>query len=478
MPNFIIEHAGSSRTVDATSIDTALTTNLQHNLPETLPIIVGSQGKYPGQSLDVVIGPNSKMYVKADEYNWTIKGQTLHHTLVTKAPLQSVEIGRNHVPFELELKDGFFKTGTMLRFESNAIARVQKDPTYNGSSHVYHLQLLKHDAELTANDVQIGATVSVAGSAFEEGSQGGSFRTAGMLRLSSHLQTFRKALDITDDAIFNQLNIYNMTMQGSKVTRQFGLPQFITELYKQFKLEQSLAYWFSQSSRSPDGSFRVYGDTGREVKTFDGIDAICKEFNYMSVNKLTRDIIYNITDHNMSNVTLIGGAGALQAFHEVISVFANELSFHRINDKFISVVDKEKQHYSYGAAFTAFKAPNGRELKFIHEPLFDRSDIFNDTIGPRALPRQSYALYCIPEKTEDGDPNLVKLVRSGFGGSNHDLRFVNVPNLGININPTGALSYSDKGTSARDVSEMHLISKEGFIIPDPRKTMKIQINPY
>lgn len=457
----------TSEMIDTNWIGTAL--QAQPEISDTIAYAFGAE--YPLSFLTQGsgrIGDNYKM-ISSTEFDWGLMGDYFK-TVAVKAKVGSHDKpGIGFSRFQIVLPEKYFALGDLIKFESGVVARVQEDPIQDGSSDfLYTLEINGRDAQeyVLSSDLEPGARVAFAGTAFEEGSEGGSSKSAAPMRLRNTMGISRWQWSMTGSA---QTEAMVWKMKTSSGTSNLWQP---VQEYQQLQMfNRMLEYqrWYNKGNRQADGTVQMHGKSGRVVRTYDGVINQISKANVRSYTELTEeflsDMLMDLTirqkDGENRKLMLFGGAGAKRQFHNAISKSASALNL--VDTTFVH--KKTGENLGFGSYFTSYKDLLGADVTFVHNRIQDDATLFPKLHPDTLLPVESYNMYFLDFSDYGGEPNI-SLVAKGAGGVNRSLKTWYTAG---GADPMGSASGpgSMLRSHGKDGFDMHMLSETSIKVVNP-----------
>lgn len=458
-------------------VDEAMISNALQSKPHVIsPILSHVFGKFNENALDYLTkGTGRTMTITEREYEWSLMGEDEKAITIYKAIDQlgaEVTAGGNHFTgighslFKIYLREKWFGPGSVIVFDDRDYsARVMGTPVSDGEFYVYTLQLMGNDEQFSIPDELLleGREVSRDFSAYEEYSdEADIINFATPCKLRNHLTTVRLSYDITRDAAQSVMCIAIKGDNGKSTV--LWAPYQEWQAMKQFyrMLDKSLVY--SKYSSKASGSVPMLGTNGRPVYVGAGLReqiAPANKRNYTNLSaKMIEDFLTDISYNSLAQsdrkfVALTGEMG-MRTFHDALMSKASNYSL--MDTHFVT---GSGQNLTLGGQFVTYKMINGVELTLKHFPLYDNT-IINRKLHPvTKRPLESYRMTFLDFGMNDGESNIVKVVRQDSDMVMWHTAGSTAPGSGTGKNMNTLRS------NAKDGYQVHILSECGLMLRNP-----------
>lgn len=401
------------------------------------------------------------------EFIWALQGQLTKSVQIVGTAVPATNPGKNFTPFILMLEDKYLAHGDKVMFPSGKQARVQKEPEQIGKAWKYTFQLITHDpnAYLAASDVAVGVNLGWAGTAFEEGSRGGSSKKATPMWFRNQMNTSRMSWGMTGGA---RTDVMALEMTNQKTGKKSALWLYEEEYQNllQWNRIAEIDRWYSRYNRTAQGTVHLPGANGRAVLQGAGLIQQIEGTNSRQYDVLTEDFLREfMTDLQLqsreaenSSWMLFTGAAGLKQFDQALKTA--RLNYQVVDTHFVS---KHGKDLHFGNNFRSYKGLMGGDFTVVYNPLFDDASLHTGIDPDTNLPYESSRMVFMDMSDYEGEPN-VSLIAKGADGVDRSL---------IHWCTEGSTTYSGEGAAKKmrsndfDGFECHYLSETSLKVINP-----------
>lgn len=401
------------------------------------------------------------------EWEWNLKGANTRPLVVIENVETSTTPGKWKNTFKLKLDENWYVPGDILAPGNlKYVSRVQSEPVKHGEGWIYEMRLMS-DVDtffLPVNYLAAGQQWGKVFSSYEEAAeQSGSMQYSLPITLRNKMGKLRKHYRVTDYASTEVLavgipdsmnNVHKSWVRYAEV-----------EFWQQWHRECERALWYERSADS------VIGGTGRNVRTFPGIqeqleDSHIHRYSFLTtklIEEYLMDIFYGRVKPGKGRaVKGFTGEYGMLAFHRAVTDWQNRNGFI----KNIEVYTRGKAEPYTGSAigleagfqFVKYSMANGSSLELIHNPLYDDRDIHYEIDPLTGYPIESQRITFLDFSGEGASNIKIMNKKDGFA-------FGYVEGL---YGPYGP-SKSGKMSHSGSYYEMHVEKTLGIHISDITK---------
>lgn len=351
--------------------------------------------------------------------------------------------------------------------DPNFQVRVQGEPYQDGNEFVYTVFIANGQANsyIPGDMLVNGRQVSRLHSAYEEYSE-----EADILNYHTHfkmrnwLATSRMEYPMTG-------TVYSTVLWIAMKDPKSGKTSYLWSDYQEWNAlrewnrrnERMLVY--SQANMSADGSFNLSGTNGRPVYIPAGLLQQIAPSNRRYYTHLTSSILedflfdlsYNILGEGERKFVALTGEMGMREFDRVMKEKAATMNL--VDSVFIS---GSGQELKLGGQFKTYVMTNGIELTLKWFPLYDNT-IYNRILHPvSGKPLESYRMTFLNIGRQNGEANIVKVVRKG--------REMVIWNTSGSVAPGQGYgkNVSTMRSNAKDGYTVNFLGEMGIMVRDPR----------
>jgi len=410
----------SGEFTDSNHLSTALLTKPE--ISRTIAYAFGD--KYHLSYLTQGSGRVSDKYkmVGNGEYMWSLMGQLTKAVAIvgdTSPARATGEVGKNFTPFTIPLEDKYFAKGDKVKFGDKLFARVQEEPRQVGRSYVYTMQLITHDPNdfIPASLLQPGRSIGWAGTAFEEGSKGGSSKNATPMWFRNQMNTSRMSWGMTGGA---RTDVMALEFKNGSSGQKSALWLYEEE-YQQMMHWNRIAEidrWYSRYNKAGNGTVNLPGENGRPVLQGAGLIQQLEGTNYREYSTLTEDFLRQfLTDLQLqakdaenSHFMLFTGSEGMNQFDQALKTA--RIAYQLVDTHFVSKHGKE---LAFGNNFKSYKGLLGSTFTVVYNPLFDDASLHTEIDPTTNLPYESGRMVFLDLSDYDGEANISLCAKGADG---------------------------------------------------------------
>lgn len=353
------------------------------------------------------------------EYTWPVMGDLLRAAVIAESG--GANKGANFQYFTLPLRENYFFEGCVVKFESGVLARVMGPATQIGNDYQYTLQVVHSDPNVFVpeSDLAEGKQVSIAFTAYEEGSDRSGTFNATPFYFKNQLTTIRLSREMTGSSTTDVMVLQLEGAGGKKSNYWLDIAEYQDMLVFQTMVERYR--WYGEYNRTSTGEIFNKGKNGKSIIQGAGVLSQIAGSNKMAYNKLTTKVLNQFMGSLMSTSRyaenqkwlLFTGYGGTQAFQEaILGKYANirvvDTTFTTKNGKTMTFNDQN---------FMTYKGINNAEITLVNMDLFNDRQ-FNTKMDPEGMyPMESHRMVFLDFSDYDGQPNISLVAKGGPKGS-------------------------------------------------------------
>lgn len=445
------------------------------------PTIVGpnmdrlftSQDFYSDNPLQKNLLGNKMTEMKIDglswEYSLRVANTKPSAVIENMLPSTVTHPGRYRTSIPIKLEDNPFKPGDIITpgtGEKIYQCRIQSDAVRHGEGYLYELQPVTDNPNhfIPTKFFKSGTLWVKLFTAYEEGSeQGGSTTFSTPISFQNSLGKMRKSYSITDYASTEVLCVKILDSKGKAHDTWIRYAE--VEYWQQWYREYERNLWYGRTSRG------IKGSTGREVRTFPGVQEQLEYSNVSRYSHLTTKFLDEYLMDIYYGRTKPGSGKAVKGFtgeygmSRVSDVMEDWMKRRGLVLNVESFIKKEKSDYhtnalGAGYQFVKYYLKNGSTLELIHNPLYDDREI-NLEIDPiTGYPIESQRITFL-DFSGDYKGGNIKIVKK-----NNGFAFNYIEGM---YSPYGPNIRSASASHAGEYYSMEVSDNLGVHIGDPSK---------
>jgi hypothetical protein len=356
------------------------------------------------------------------EFMWSLMGQLTKAVAITgdTVPARATgDVGRAFSSFTIPLEDKYFALGDKVKFGDKYTARVQEEPRQVGRSYIYTMQLITHDGSdaIPASLLEPGRSVGWAGTAFEEGSKGGSSKKATPMWFKNQMSTSRLSWGMTGSA---RTDVMALGMGKNKSGNQQFLWLYEEEYQQmlQWNRISEIDRWYNRYNKSSNGTVNLPGQSGRQVKQGAGLLQQLEGTNYREYSNLSEDYLRDFLtdlqiqakDAENSHFMLMTGSEGLKQFDQALKTA--RIAYELVDTHFVS---KHGGDLHFGNNFRSYKGLLGSTFTVAYVPMFDDATLHTEIDPDTNLPYESGRMVFLDVADYEGEANISLCAKGADG---------------------------------------------------------------
>ncbi len=427
--------------------------------------------------------------IGSDETMWAVQGSMLRSIPIVGPPSQTVRCGQNFSNFILPLAEKYFVLGDVCLFPDQTQCRVMAEPYQSGSQWCYTFQIVTSDANafIMPGALTIGKEIGMAYTSFEEGSEGGGMKEATPMMFKNQMTIQRMSGGMTGSAKNTVVHFKFRAGGDSRKDIWAYVKQY--ELFKQWLESQEIHLWLGKYNRLPDGTIPMSGANGRPVKIGSGLEEQISGINQIVTSTLTEESLKHMLFDTMcqgkecanDKRVVVTGRGGMWAFDNAMKKAYG--AYSNFAEPSFFVEKKTGNKLAFGSQFITYRGLMGTEFTLVHNPLFDRKEIFTDFDPVTGFTKKSFEMFFLDLSDYDGIPNLEMITRGAGGENRRCLQWFTggstspdfTPTSKSDINLSEAKKRFSMASNGFDGFQCYILSETGIKIANPFSCGKITI---
>lgn len=360
--------------------------------------------------------------VKGSKYEFKVKGVPFYATEIAISAPQDYNLGRNFEPFNICLAEPSFNENDIMILQNKQTLKVLNNHIYLGDGKYQYRVIISGNDPNEAVDftyLTVGRTVSMLGNAQPELSRIGYHQERDNFETRvNYMQKIRRGIEISGEAqmaefyITDTVNgkqqvVASMTKKQDDINKELFMLRELTAIFGRSNVDPQTDRILGQSNFSEDAMTcdGVYTQIRR-----DGIYETYTRFSEARLQQMLHEVVRRNPTKSLSNTNVVFMTGTM-GMAEVQTLFRNTLNGFTATDKIF--FDRNGDKVTMGATMMKY-IYMGATITFVHNPVFDNSQLLADEIDPTTgFPRMSSTFLMLDMTSYDGVPNVKIATKQG-----------------------------------------------------------------
>lgn len=364
------------------------------------------------------------------EWTWRTMGRQKFNDYVVYFDTTNTTPGKGGAMFDVEFSNHWIiNQYGLIAPDGVTQVRVMQDlgPGPHGG-YLYRLALngVDPDRYVALDNLEVGKYWSMTAPTISESySKGNRSNVIGPGKMKSQLEFHRYSKEIAGNISNVVLSYEFNTVGGGK--KSLWINEEMSQFDVACRIMDEERLWLAEYNRDINGRINLIDpDNGQPIPHTAGMMQICREANYdtygevLTLNKIKRsigDLFTKDSDFGAMEITIFGGKGFLEDFHECITNDVKREGF--ITPLGEKMIEDNGKYLSYGRYFNRYKTVDGhiitvQPLSFLDNGTIADNAKANGMIHPNSgLPITSHQGFVIDMSQYNGQRNVKKMRQKG-----------------------------------------------------------------